>query len=297
LAAFLIIAIKLALGLVAFLIIGYVGQFYDRRIAGLLLTFPILNAVGILTGADPFAVADAISAVVVINGLLFYLLLSYPEFIPRFRWTRNPASQLLAQLAGWTLIWLIAAFIATAFREELPGAGFFLILQIAITVFLTWRNWRPAPAPPPASDLPQIGWRGHARAFLFWATHAARFRVALFVITCGIILAVAYFSDSKWVGMVSALPLPGFFALASLIDFSPSPRDLYPIRDTVLFGPTLIIVFNWLYAHVVVTLPHEPHARLILGMLAAFAYWAIYAALIFTAMPRVARRLDRRAPM
>ena len=136
-AAFLIIAIKLALGLLAFLIIGYVGQFYDRRIAGLLLTFPILNAVGILTGADPFAVADAISAVVVINGLLFYLLLSHPEFVPR---TRRAASRLLTQLAGWTLMWLAAAFIVTAFREELPGAGFFLILQIAITVFLLRRN-------------------------------------------------------------------------------------------------------------------------------------------------------------
>src|SRR5438270_10465 len=130
-AAFFIIAIKLALGLIAFLIIGYVGQFHDRRIAGLLLTFPILNAVGILTGADPFAVADAISAVVVINGLLFYFLLSYPDFSPRFRWTWNPSSRLLAQLAGWTLMWLVAAFIVTAFRNRLPEAGFFLGLQIA----------------------------------------------------------------------------------------------------------------------------------------------------------------------
>src|SRR5881227_1663859 len=293
-AAFFIIAIKLALGLIAFLIIGYVGRFYDKRIAGLLLTFPILNAVGILTGADPFAVADAISAVVVINGLLFYLLLSHPEFVPR---TRRAVSRLLTQLVGWTLMWLAAAFLVTAFREKLPSVGFFLILQIAITVFLTWRNWTPAPAPISAPNVQKIGWREHARAFLFWATHAARFRVALFVITCGIILAVSYLSESKWVGMVSALPLPGFFALALLIDLSPSPRDLDPIRDTVLFGPTLIIVFNWLYAHVVAALPHESHARLTLGMLAAFAYWAIYAALIFIAMPRVARRLDRRAPI
>jgi hypothetical protein len=288
--AFLIIAIKLALGLVAFLIIGYVGQFYDRRVAGLLLTFPILNAVGILTGDDPFAVADAISAVVVINGLLFYLLLSHPEFVPR---TRRAVSRLLTQLAGWTLMWLVAAFFATAFREKLPSAGFLLILQIAITALLTWRNWAPAPAPISAPDMHGIGWREHARAFFFWATHAARFRVALFVITCGIILAVASFSQSKWVGMVSALPLPGFFALALLIDFAFRPRDLSPIRDTVFFGPTLIIVCNWIYAHVVASLPHEPHWHLALGMLAAFVYWAIYAALIFIGMPRAARMLDR----
>ena len=294
--AFLIIWIKLALGVLAFLIIGYVGQFYDKRIAGLLLTFPILNAVGILTGGDPFAVADAISAVVVINGLLFYLLLSYPEFIPRVRWTRNPGSRLLVQLAAWTLMWLVAAFAVTALREKLPGAGFFLILQSTITGFLTWRNWAPVPAPITNPALQKIGWREHARAFLLWATHSARFRVALFVITCGIILAVAYLSESKWVGMVSALPLPGFFALALLIDFAPTPRELLPIRGTVLFGPTLIIVFNWLYAHAVATLPQEPHARLILGMLGAFLYWTIYAALIFVGTPRLGRVLDRRLP-
>ena len=120
--------------------------------------------------------------------------------------------------------------------------------------------------------------------------------MALFVITCGIILAVAYLSESKWVGMVSALPLPGFFALALLIDFASTTRELLPIRDTVLFGPTLIIVFNWLYAHVVEALPQEPHARIVLGMLAAFVYWAVYAALIFLATPRLSGMLDRRLP-
>jgi hypothetical protein len=96
--------------------------------------------------------------------------------------------------------------------------------------------------------------------------------------------------------MVSALPLPGFFALALLIDFAPNPRELYPIRDTVLYGPTMIIVFNWLYAHVVAGLPEEPHARLVFGMLAAFVYWTVYASLIFLATPHLARMLDRRAP-
>lgn len=295
-ATLFIIAIKLALGLIAFLLIGYIGQFHDKRIAGLLLTFPILNAVGILTGADPFAVANAISAVVVINGLLFYFLLSNPDFVPPFRWSRRPVSRLLAQLACWTLMWLVAAFVATALRERLPGFGFFLCLQTAIAVFLTWRNWTPVTAPRPEAALRTIGWRGHARSFFFWAAHGARFRIALFLITCGIILAVAGLSESKWVGMVSALPLPGFFALALLIEFAPNPRELYPIRDTVLFGPIAIIVFNWLYAHAVARLPEAPQERLVLGMLAALAYWGIYAALIFFVTPRVAGTMDHRRP-
>jgi hypothetical protein len=67
-----------------------------------------------------------------------------------------------------------------------------------------------------------------------------------------------------------------------------------PIRDTVLFGPTLIIVSNWVYAHVVSDLPQQLHERLVLGMLAAFGYWAIYAAFVFVAMPMIPRMLDRR---
>jgi hypothetical protein len=295
-AAFFIIATKLALGLIAFLIIGYIGRFYDKRIAGVLLTFPILNAVGILTGADPFAVADAISAVVVINGLLFYLLLSRRDFIPSFRWSRTATTRLLVQLVVWTLMWLTAAFVVTAFRENLPDAAFFFVFQSAVTVVLTSRNWTPLAGPLATPDVPDAGWRTHARSFVSWALHGARFRIGLFLVTCAIILAVAYVSESKWVGMVSALPLPGFFALALLIDFAPSPRELLPIRDTVLFGPTLIIASNWLYAHVVSRLPQESHERLVLGMLTAFAYWFVYAALIIWLTPRMARTLDRSAP-
>jgi uncharacterized membrane protein (GlpM family) len=292
-AAFFVIAIKLALGLIAFLIIGYVGQFYDRRIAGILLTFPILNAVGILTGADPFAVADALYAVVIVNGLLLYLLLSYPGFIPHSGRAWTASTRLLARLAVWTLMWLVAAGLVTALRERLPGFAPLLILQCAIAAFLTWRGWTPAPAPLAAPDLQKVGWRAHLRAFLLWATHGARFRVALFIVCCALILGVAALSESKWVGMVSALPLPGFFALALLMDFAPNPRDLLPIRDTVLFGPVLVIIFNFAFVHVVVHLPEAPHERLVLGMLGAIVYWAVYAALVFVATPRLAKRLDR----
>ena len=30
----------------AFLLVGYFGRFYDRRVTGVLLTFPILNVIG-----------------------------------------------------------------------------------------------------------------------------------------------------------------------------------------------------------------------------------------------------------
>src|SRR3954451_24476869 len=96
-----------------------------------------------------------------------------PNSFRALRWARNPAPRLLVQLAGWTLMWLIAAFIATAFREELPRAAYFFGLLLAISAFLTWRNWTPVPAAVTAPNLHKIGARQHARSFLFWAAHGA----------------------------------------------------------------------------------------------------------------------------
>ena len=67
--------------------------------------------------------------------------------------------------------------------------------------------------------------------------------------------------------MASALPLPGFFALAALMDDAEQPRDpaartkLLPIRDTLFVGPLLVIPFNWTFAHALVALPPDREPR------------------------------------
>ena len=66
-----------ALELADFAAVGYIGKSYDKRIAGVLLTFPILNGIGILTGSNPLAVAHSIYAVVVFNGLVLLFAISF----------------------------------------------------------------------------------------------------------------------------------------------------------------------------------------------------------------------------
>jgi hypothetical protein len=66
--------VKLVLGLCVFVALGYLGKLYDKRLAGLLLTFPILNSIGIIRGDDALAVADAVYAVVVLNGLILFFM-------------------------------------------------------------------------------------------------------------------------------------------------------------------------------------------------------------------------------
>src|SRR3989442_4057288 len=74
-------ALKLPLALLVFLIIAYAGTI-DRRIAGVLFTFPILNGVAIIASPAPIVVADAISPLVIFNCVLFALVISFPRSLP-----------------------------------------------------------------------------------------------------------------------------------------------------------------------------------------------------------------------
>src|SRR5689334_13534857 len=59
-------AIKLPLALLVFLLVAYVGT-VSKRVAGVLLTFPILNGIAIIASDDPVKVADAIYPLVIFN--------------------------------------------------------------------------------------------------------------------------------------------------------------------------------------------------------------------------------------
>ena len=85
--------------------------------------------------------------------------------------------------------------------------------------------------------------------------------------------------DLRWTGMLSAFPLPGIFALATLsatLDAG-ALRD----RDTVLMGTLLVIPFNVLFAEIVLGLPVDAPGFLLLGSLWGMLFWLIRAAGVF----------------
>src|SRR3954463_2122707 len=114
-------ALKLPLALLVFLVIAYAGTI-DRRIAGVLFTFPILNGIAIIASPEPVIVADAIYPLVIFNCVLFALVISFPRMLP-------PAGalphgvKLFARVAMWSLAWLASAWLITDFRAMIPGAA------------------------------------------------------------------------------------------------------------------------------------------------------------------------------
>ena len=125
----------------------------------------------------------------------------------------------------------------------------------------------------------------------FWSSAAGRTRIALFTLCCIALLAAANSWESKWVGMLSALPLPGLFAVATL-SLLEARKDFAVIGDSVLLGPVFVIAFNWTYAHVVLRLPSAAHT--LVGLAALLVLLAVNAALIFWIVPRISAYLDAR---
>lgn len=285
--------LKLLLGLAVFVVLGYLGRFYDKRIAGVLLTFPILNGIGILTGDDALAVADSIYAVVVFNGLVLFLAISCCNVLPPLP-TASPHVKLAVRLLAWTAIWAVGAPLIILFRNWFPSVAGLLLIQLAITavsITIFWMPPRDAPLRDTTGIRPDL--RHHVRAIVaLWSNPGGLLRIGLFVLSCALLLLAAQLYSSKWVGMVSALPLPGLFAVATLSVLE-AKEDFDLMRDSVLLGPITVIAFNWLYAQTVTHLPADPAAHTVLGIAALLLLLLADAALIFWIVPRISVYLDR----
>jgi len=274
----LIAAAKLLLGLGVFAIVGYIGKSYDKRIAGVLLTFPILNGIGILTGSDPLAVAHSIYAVVVVNGLVLFLMIVWCDRLPRLD-RATPTVKLVVRLLVWTAVWAVAAPLTILWRERLPDAGGLLLVQCIIIIAAGLMFWQPRTPGlgEPSGRLVAPTW-ADARAFVaFWRNRDGAIRLLLFVATSALLLAAASVTTSQWLGMFSALPVPGLFAVATLSIVE--QRDYFErMRDTVLLGPVSVIAFNWLYARAVAYFHDGAASTAVLVVLlaadAAFIVWS-----------------------
>jgi hypothetical protein len=273
--------VKLALGLGVFVALGYLGRFYDKRLAGVLLTFPILNSIGIITGDDPLAVADAVYAVVLLNGLILFFMIGFCERLTPLTGASDNV-RLVARVAVWTAIWAICAPLITAFRDGLPGIVGILALQIVLAALAVVFVWAP-PVAAANGGAPRLSLTGHLQALIeLWGNASGIVRMGLFVLCCGLLFLAAHFYTSKWVGMFSAT-LSGMNV----------QEDFKLMRDTVLIGALVVNVFNWLFAHLFVRLPFDGTAHTVSGLVMLVGMMAADAVLLFWLVPRISAYLDR----
>src|SRR5581483_7970111 len=194
--------ITLALGLAAFVFIVVVGS-RNKRIAGVLLTFPTMNAIALLTSPDPFRVADAIALLVVFNTLLFWAAVMTLRFVPPRPERFAPLTLLVCRVMVWTAVWCAAAYWLTDNRDRFPSETILFALALVLAIGVALVLWRPPPIEPkqstPEAISGPLNWT--VRIVLFLAVYAA------------LLYAARHASDQKWTGMASALPIIGFFGL------------------------------------------------------------------------------------
>lgn len=191
-------------------------------------------------------------------------------------------------------MWAVGALAVTLWRDHFPDAGGLLLFQCVIVALVSLVAWQPKapglrenpfrPAPPTAR---------HVRALtVFWNNRAGLSRLLFFTASFALLLLASYAYNSKWLGMFSALPLPGLFAVATLSVIE--QRDYFErMRNTVLIGPLSVIAFNGLYAHIVLRLPADPAARIGLGVVAMSVLLLADAVFIFWTTPGLTRFFDR----
>ena len=278
------LAAKLVLSVAAFLLVGYFGRFYDRRVTGVLLTFPILNVIGLLSAGEPRRAAQTICIVVIWNTLLFVAILSWLARKAPSQGARPIGPRVLA----WAALWLAGAGAATLLSDFAPPPHWLWTFALVLVIGYALTFWRAAPGDP---AVPLRDWRRHRAQLRQFADADLAKRLGLLVLAFGALAAVSSLPiDSRWTGMLSAFPLPGIFALATL-SATLDANALRQIRDTVLLGTLLVIPFNVLFAEIVLGLPRS--GFLLLGSLWGMLFWLVSALLVFSAVPRIARMLDR----
>jgi hypothetical protein len=270
---------KLLLGILAFVLIGWFGA-RDKRIGGVLLTFPLLNGIAMLTGVDPLGIARTIYLIVMWNSVLFLFVIYRYEWLPPLPVTLNTEAKIILRVFIWVLLWAVGAALLAWFRDALSFAGWLFAIQLILAGFYVWCWWRP---PPPASFPTFRGMWLNGRGFI---------RILCFVFAFALLSVVAYLEkDSRWVGWASALPLPGLFALATL-SATQSKEEIASLGDTVLLGPLLVIPFNLLLARAIVQLRTEQSGTFA-EIMTVVVFWMVAACLVFSLLPQFAYWRDR----
>ncbi len=282
-----VLAAKLAFGTAAFLLIGYLGSSGNRRIAGTMLTFPVLNGIGLIAspGNDPDLLTASMMPVIVLNAFLCF------GTIVAFRAIRlgRPQTDIRALAyglgaAGATLWFAAAGLLMPPLEPTLPSSGWIAAIYLAATVALTPLLWSGPQAPPAAGPVAQSGFAA------FWRPRRAR--IAFFLVSLLAMLMAAEFGSTAWVGRLSALPLVPLCVLAGLaID---DPDGLRARRDPVLIGPGLAMLFVLPFTAILSALQGAaPLAYWGWGLVSLLAGWIASILAIRHGIPPLARALDR----
>lgn len=246
----IVLAAKVLLGTALYVAVLWEAR-RNPRAAGMMLTFPTLNGIGMLM-TQPAELEPIVSSMLlmpVVNAVFCAIYLAVFERAVRGGAAPATSSALLIALIGG--LWFVMAWLITRNLWGVPAEDKVVYL-LAATVggfALTWvfparrSNAPPAASPMRPGDLVASNWH----------------RIALFAIALsGLLLADKVGHSPALLGVLAAMPLVAFFSLHTIASDSARPpaarrEDLATMANGVWLGPAIAIAFiigfwRWLAA-------------------------------------------------
>src|SRR5262249_29010064 len=213
----------------------------------MMLTFPALNGLGLLTAQsfDLHLMARAMLPMIALNGLLCatyitaqrQLLGRLPHLSPKVTvWT--PLGACVALWGGMAL-WvapLVEPYLVSA-RQVMAFICAYAVGSVSLTACLLW-------SPGPEHGR---GWQSFGSVL-----RANPWRVGGMFILLVLVMLVAHGRAEAWAGRLSAVPLLPLYSLLMLsptrVHRQPEVARLEQVGSTVLLGPVVAMAFVWIFA-------------------------------------------------
>ena len=277
---------KVVLGTVLYVVVLWVAG-RNPRAAGMMLTFPTLNGIGLVL-AEPAlleSVSQSMLLMPVLNGIFCAGYLAICRHMLRRGWepARTSAGLLLMISAVWVAV--AAGIVSGSWGVGSPYQWSYGLAVLGFGLLLTWLL-RPLDAPDQRASaavrLPDVIARN-------------RGRIALFALSLAIVAAFERMGGSGSVlGILASLPLVAFFGMHSLVSDARTPIEariatLTGLAHGVWLGPSIAIFFVaaywrglWSLAQWADSLPYLAGgaAGLVAGWTAAFATLWVAASLL-----------------
>lgn len=268
------VILRTAGGTLLFVFLLWLVRIDDYRVAGMMLTFPMLNGIGLLgAGLHAERQVKATLPVIVLNGLMCFVFVSALVVSQSAR--ANPAAVTGLAVTAWLGVYALLESRGIAFARSSPMTAF-AIGAAAAAVGVTYWMW---PGCSTASVQAVIRAGGLAGVMEGWVT------ILMFAASLAIFFWFArkYQDSHAAIGRLAALPMVplfGLYTVATLLRPDPAAlTNLETLQSMVLIGWTFAMLFAVVFARYVVRATSAGSSTLAMAAV-LIAGWAICLACI-----------------
>jgi hypothetical protein len=286
--------LKAVVGTGLFTLILWCARSSNPRAAGMMLTFPALNGLGLLTAQshDLHLMGRAMLPMIALNGLLCATYIVAQRQLQSRCTCLSPRVPVWTVLGACVVLWggvalwvapLVQSYLVSS-RQIMAFIGAYAVTSVPLTALLLW------------SPVDEHGC-GRQRFWGVMRTNAVRVGGMLGLLV--LVMLLARSGAEAWAGRLSALPLIPFYSLLML----PSTQRNTPtevtrleqVGGTVLLGPLVAMTFVRVFAQYLITmpLPRSTVSSLAAGVLGLLVLWSVCGLMIWGVL-RGVRVLERR---